>query len=457
MNLLPASIPSSTNLSAQRIQYRVGHGGFHATIVQDSVTNTYLVYVYDVGACPDAALLEDAISRFVKRLVARGIKRVQYVILSHIDEDHVSRLDHLLASLKDKKITVDTLTLPWLLNSSRLLALSRSPRRGTSTVVYQLLQSDDHVVQYASELGVENVLFVEGEPNDGDDDSDGNDDDDSDGDDGDDFDGGDDFDRSEFHNFDRSDDHDVDGNDDHDVDKNDPVPLTPRSHAPNANYIPSGAPLRVPTGIPWRMLITHLEPPKNTLREFDKEVVDKTGLDPADQKNHDKLIMSHRAKIRAAMRFAAKQTKLDLRAATVSNWSSQSLYSASLSPLARHTIPQAPNDFEMECEHGWLHTGDLPLDVPVIWDAFEAAWNRHLPGIEVCAVLAPHHGSMHGHNDNLYLRFKPSVVIFPLGLWSGSRRGKPMFAKWIKPKPALHDVRKHRTIKVRILNNRVYR
>lgn len=453
MNPLPASIPSSTNLSAQRIQYRVGHGGFHATIVQDSVTSKHLVYVYDVGACPDTALLEDAISRFVKRLVARGIERVQYVILSHIDEDHVSRLDHLLVSLRDKQITVDTLTLPWLRNSSRLLALSRSPRRGTSTVVYQLLQSDDHVVQFATDLGVENVLFVEGESNDGDDDFDG--DVDSDGDD--DFDGDDDSDRSEFHDFDRSEFHGFDKSEFREVDRNASVPPTPRSHAPNANYVVSGTPLRVPTGIPWRMLITHLEPPKKTLRKFDERVIKKTGLDPADQKNHDKLIKCYRAEIRAAMRFAAKQTKLYLRAATVSNWSSQSLYSASLSPLARHTVPQAPNDFEMECEHGWLHTGDLPLDVPVIWDAFEAAWNRHLPGVEVCAVLAPHHGSMHGHNDNLYLRFKPSVVIFPLGLWSGSRRGKPKFAKWIKPKPALHDVRKHRTIKVRILNNRVYR
>jgi hypothetical protein len=413
MTPLPASTSPFTSLSAQRIQYRVGHGGFHATIVQDSVTNKHLVYVYDVGACPDAALLENAIDRFVKRLIARGIKRVQYVILSHIDEDHVSRLDHLLEKLQGKKITVDTLTLPWLRNSSRLLALNRSPRRGVSTVVYQLLQDDDSVVQYLSDLGVENVLFVEGESNDG------------------------------------------DGDGDDDFDGNDPAPPTPRSHAPNAKYIVSGTKLQVPTDIPWQMLITHLEPPKTTLREFDEKVIEKTGLDPADQKNHAKLIMSYRGQIRAAMRFAAKQTNLDLRNATVSNWSSQSLYSASLSPLARHAVPHAPNDFEMECEHGWLHTGDLPLDVPVIWNAFEAAWNQHLPDIEVCAVLAPHHGSMHGHNDNLYLRFKPSVVIFPLGLWRGSRRGKPMFAKWIKPKPAIHDVRKHRTIKVRILNNRV--
>lgn len=399
-------------LSAQRIQYRVGHGGFHATIVEDATTKQQLVYVYDVGSCPDVALLEDAIDRFVERLLTQGIKRVQYVILSHIDEDHVSRLDYLLAKLNNNKIAVDTLTLPWLRSASRLLALNRSPRRGPSTVVYQLLQDDDSIIQFATGLGVENILFVEGESNDDDDGSDGS-------------------------------------------DGNDLTPSTPRAHAANVKYIASGTPLNVPTGIPWRMLITHLEPPKKTLREFDKEVIRVTGLDPADQKNHAKLIEDHRPEIRASMRFAAKKTKLDLRAATVSNWSSQSLYSASLSPIVRHTVPHAPDDFEMECEHGWIHTGDLPLDVPVIWDAFETAWNRHLPGIEVCAALAPHHGSVHGHNDSLYVRFKPSVVIFPLGLWSGSRRGKPRFAKWIKPKNALVDVRKHRTIKVRVLNNRV--
>ncbi|GAA2927388.1 hypothetical protein GCM10010458_06900 [Microbacterium luteolum] len=396
-------------LSAQRVQYRVGHGGFHATIVEDASTKQHLVYVYDVGACPDVALLEDAIDRFVKRLVARGIKRLQYVILSHIDEDHVSRLDHLLGKLGDKKIAVETLALPWLRDTSRLLALNRSPRRGPSTVVYQLLQDDDSVVQFATNLGVENVLFVEGESSD---------------------DGG-------------------------GTDGSDAAPSTPRSHASNATYIPSGTPLKVPTGIPWRMLISHLEPPTQTLMAFDKRVIQVTGLDPADQKNHAKLIKDHRSEIRAAMRFAARKTKLDLRASTVSNWSSQSLYSASLSPFARHVVPHAPDDFEMECEHGWLHTGDLPLDVPDVWDAFETAWNRHLPGVEVCVALAPHHGSVHGHNDGLYVRFNPSVVIFPLGLWRGSRRGKPMFAKWIKPMNALIDVRKHRTIKVRILNNRV--
>lgn len=409
MPRLPATIAPATNLSAQRIQYRVGHGGFHATIVHDSVTDKHLVYVYDVGACPDVALLEDAIDRFVKRLVDQGINRVQYVILSHIDEDHVNRLDYLLAKLKREKIAVNTLTLPWLRNSSRLLALNRSPRRGVSTVVYQLLQDDDRVVQFASNLGFENVLFVEGES-----------------------DGGED-------NF----------------NENDPASPTPRSHARSAKYIASGTPLQVPTGIPWRMLITHLEPPKQTLRMFDTEVIARTGLDPADQRDHATLIMSHRAEIRAAMRVVTKRTNLGLRSATVSNWSSQSLYSASRAPLMRHPVPQAPDDFEMECEHGWLHTGDLPLDVPVIWHAFEAAWNRHLPKIDACAVIAPHHGSVHGHNDNLYLRFKPSVVVFPLGLWRGSRRGKPMFAKWIKPQSAIRDVRRHRTIKVRRLYNRV--
>lgn len=399
----------TAKLTAQRTQYRVGHGGFHATIVEDSASGQHLVYVYDVGACPDVALLEGAIERFVGRLASRGIQRIQYVILSHIDDDHVCRLDHLLDRLSRKKITVETLILPWLRNTSRLLALSRAPRRGPSTVVYQLLQDDDSVVRFATSLGVENVLFIEGEPND-----------------------------------------DTDG-----ASGNNPGLSTPRSHSGKAGYARSGVQLQVPTGIHWQMVITHLEPPKKTLRVFDQTVRKSTGLDPADQKDHAKLIENHRPQIRAAMRRAAKITGLALRGATVSNWSSQSLYSASPTPLVRHIVPHAPEDFEMDCVHGWLHTGDLPLHVPAIWDAFRRAWDRNLPGVEVCAVLAPHHGAAHGHNDELYARFNPSVVIFPLGLWRGSQRGTPKFAKWIRPKRALFDVRKRRSIKVRLLNNRV--
>lgn len=404
------TIKAGNALSAQRIQYRVGHGGFHASIVKDSNSKQHLVYVYDVGACPDVSLLEEAIERFVARLVDLKIKQVQYVILSHIDDDHVNRLEYLLGELKGASISIGTLTLPWLRNTSRLLTLSRAPRRGTSSTVYQLLQSDALIATYAVRLGFENVLFIESD----------------------------------------SGDFEADGEDD-----TDPPIATSRFQASNVTYIASGTPLPVPQGMPWTLLITHLKPPEKTLRAFDKRVLKLTGLNPADQADHDALITKHKPEIRVAMRFAAQKTKLNVRTSTVSNWSSQSLYSASHGPLVRHSVPQAPSDFEMSCVHGWLHTGDLPLDVPEVWDAFERAWDLHLPDVEVCVALAPHHGSIHGHNADLYDRFKPSAVLFPLGLWRGSRRGKPMFAKRIKPKTAMKAVRAFPGIKIRMLNNRI--
>lgn len=412
----PTAIPTGAPaLSAQRIQYRVGHGGFHATIVEDRSSGGSLVYVYDVGARPNTRLLEKAIQRFVARLVSLKIKRVQYVILSHIDDDHVNCLEYLLTALGNEGIGVDTLTLPWLRSRSRLMARSGLPQRGGSNVVTQLLQSDDSIAVYAVSLGFENVLFVEGEAEDDDDDLDNPD----------------------------------------DADPQAPSVSPPRSNAPNAKYTVSGMPLSVPHGIPWTLLITHLDPPKKTLRAFDAHVMLETKLDPANPAHHDELITKHKRAIRAAMACAARMTKLSLSGATVSNWSSQSLYSASHAPLVRHTVPHAPADFEMSCVHGWLHTGDLPLHAPKVWDAFDQAWNRHLPGFEVCVALAPHHGSRHGHNAKLYDRFKPSAVVFTFGLGNGTRRGKPVFSMSVNPKPAMKAVRAIAGIKVRLLNNRI--
>lgn len=53
--------------SAERLQYRVGHGGFHATIVSGS--GSQLTYVYDVGAHPSKTLLRAAITAFVGDVV----------------------------------------------------------------------------------------------------------------------------------------------------------------------------------------------------------------------------------------------------------------------------------------------------------------------------------------------------------------------------------------------------
>lgn len=411
-------------LKARRIQYRVGHGGFHATIVTPTAPGSFqpLVYVYDVGADPAVAMLEPAIDDFVALLVAEKISAVQFVICSHIDADHVNRLDYLLRLLRTHSISVEKLLIPWLDELSRLYAIART-RHQPSTVVSQLLQPPAAVVQYAASLGAEEVVFVV--PSD-------------------------------------------DDSDDED-DEREPIESapSPNGKAVHGTYLQSGI-VSIPPGVvPWSLVVSRLAPPKKTLRLFRQLVRSKTHLDPSDPASHATLVRpsprsstgrqtqpGYRTELRSAMSSAAKRTGLRFGKATLTNWSTLTLYGASTEPFARHPVPQAPNDFEWDCPHGWLHTGDFPVNQPEAWKAIKKAWRKGFGKVKTCAVIAPHHGSSETHNPALYRRFRPSAVIFTFGLLRTSTRGNPKYAKLLKPRPAVRFVRTSTRAKVRILNNR---
>lgn len=93
----------------------------------------------------------------------------------------------------------------------------------------------------------------------------------------------------------------------------------------------------------------------------------------------------------------------------------------------------------MDCDHGWLHTGDLPLNIPDVWQAFEGAWNAHINGEKICALTAPHHGSPNGHNPSLYTHFKPAAVIFSTGWSSTSKPGSPVYSHRNAPRISMRE------------------
>lgn len=420
----PAARVSARDFRARRIQYRVGHGGFHATIVTPTVKNAFdpLVYVYDAGANPRVSLLTAAIRRFVKLLVSEDIREVQYVIVSHIDADHVNRLNYLLTLLDKNSIRVGKLLLPWLDPLSKLLALSRTSSRQPSTVVRNLLQDATAVVQYAASFGVEEVGFVVPEPFD-------------------DNGGGGELPDPES-------------------------AITPRGTAVHGVPVPSGTlltPQSSPRGAPWKLVLSHLEPPKATLDAFRDEIIRVTGLDPNDPANHMTLLRSpskkaataNRKTLASAMNAAARATGLPYGKSTITNWSSMTLYGASILPRVPHTVPASPNDFEWECAHGWLHTGDFPVDYPPAWTAIQKAWRRGFSRSPLCVVVAPHHGSKLTHNPDLYDLFDPSAVLFTFGLDTTGTRGNPRYSKLVDPKPAQRSVRRRTAAKIRPLNNRV--
>lgn len=360
-----SSVPAKVApLSAERFQYRVGHGGFHATIVEGGgSTDSHLVYVYDVGAAPSKPLLRTAIGSFVAELRKRSLTRVDYVIVSHIDEDHVNGIDELLNALKFASINVGNVILPWLTSAEKLLTKSRTPRRGRSTVVMNLAGSDHDAREYLLHLGAEEVTFL----------------------------------RT-----------------DSDSRPDEPVPL---STAVSGRNLASGL---LPS---WKLVAVRIDPPTAALDAFVADLKARiqshnSSLDPRKVSDHAACLTKYRAEIRAAMR--SKTVRKELRTTKIgpslTNWSSISLYGgAASSGTCTPVKPRVADDLMMSCVHGWLHTGDLPLNVRDVWDAFEHEWKRHLGPVQVCALTAPHHGSKHSHKRTLYTYFKPSTVILTTG------------------------------------------
>ncbi|MFJ4220032.1 hypothetical protein [Curtobacterium luteum] len=393
------------------MQYRVGHGGFHSTVVHNDSGGT-LTYIYDVGAYPDVGLLGGAIDAFVSELQSASIRIVDYIFISHIDEDHVNRLPKLIAKLRNAGITVTTLVLPWLSGVSKLFALMGLKDRSTGAIAAELLQSDDSVMQVAADLGFSGVTFVRG---------------------------------------------DVEGASD-DVDALAPIQSAFDEHGNEvpATVVPSGYDVNQ-SATPWRLTVSQLGLPADIYAEFSSILRGKTTLDPEKEAGRRKLVATkaERAKVAAAMRETGEALDIPRAHVTITNWSSLSLFSTSTSAANRHPVPQATGvGFGHTCEDPWVHTGDLPLDVDRVWRAFEAVWDGAQVVGPVCAVMAPHHGSQHGHNIELYQRFDPTVTIFTFGLNAGTTRTDIKWSKLLNPRPVMKSVRGLGASKLRLLNNR---
>ncbi|WP_156155512.1 hypothetical protein [Frigoribacterium sp. MEB024] len=367
--------------------------------------------MYDVGASPDVSLLGSAIGEFVYEMTSASLLTLDFVVISHVDEDHVNRLPALISALKRANISVGTLVLPWLGGASKLLGLMRLRDKDTTAIAAQLLQSDSAVTQFAASLGFRDVTFV----------------------------------KASSGTID-------------DSPAPDPIPDgTGANHVPvPARVVDSGTDV-APAHAPWEMLVAQLAVPAAILDGLAAEITKATGLDVENEADRRKLVDTSktRAQLREILEVLGRTHDLARPGVTLTNWSSISLHSTSTNPYARHTVPEASAlSFSVNCEHAWLHTGDLPLHLDDVWQEFESEWDRIGVAHEVCTVTAPHHGSQHGHNINLYTRFVTSAVVFTFGLTVGTQRGVPKWSKLLDPKPVMRHLRLHGALKLRLLNNR---
>lgn len=368
-------------VSADRFQYRVGHGGFHSTIVESK--SGFLTYVYDVGAHPSKVILRAAILAFVAELRGRSIKRVDYVFISHIDQDHVNGITELLDSLKADGVQVETVVLPWLSPIEKLLTQTRSSHRQNGTAVARLADSDGDADAYLRDHGVKEIVRVVG---------------------------------------------------DNQIGSSDGAGSQGRAQ------VTTGAPLPGVSAGGWKLIPLKLTPPITAINKFHDEVRAKTPFDPRDLRTHEALLKSHRGVIRGAMRTAARLVP-GVSSKEVTNWSSMALYggagAAAGTGLGACSIANNVHGVRLPCTHGWLHTGDLPLGAVSPWQEFQRQLSAAFLVPPMCVVVAPHHGSHISNQGDLYVVTKPRYVLLTTGRTRGGK-----VVKGIKTDDAAKDARK---------------
>ena len=91
----------------------VGHGLFYTGNIKYKDTGDVFNFIYDIGTLNSETIIEKEVDKYCEK-----VKKIDFVILSHLDKDHVIGLFHLL----DAKIEIDAIIMPYL-NPTRLMFL----------------------------------------------------------------------------------------------------------------------------------------------------------------------------------------------------------------------------------------------------------------------------------------------------------------------------------------------
>lgn len=134
-------------MTASRIQHSVGQGFFHSGRLL--VADVAFRYVYDCGSL-DFGSVHQEVDRYIDMW---EVGQINALFVSHLDVDHISGLDHLLAL-----VSVHTVFLPYLTAADCLFFTSSAISEGTPTVDYLRLIA--HPARWFADRGVSRVVFV---------------------------------------------------------------------------------------------------------------------------------------------------------------------------------------------------------------------------------------------------------------------------------------------------------
>ena len=146
-------------ISHDRTQHPVGQGGFHTGHVRPETSDlangggSSLRYIYDCGS-----LNAQGKTYIDNWAVASAGAHFDYLFLSHLDADHVNKVDTLL-----RAVGVGTVVMPYLNDEERVLALARAALRGKDlTVFYGNLVADPATALREIQPSLR-IVFVNGE------------------------------------------------------------------------------------------------------------------------------------------------------------------------------------------------------------------------------------------------------------------------------------------------------
>lgn len=112
-------------LTAEMIQWGVGHGGFHTAEIFEPVGRRRIIrrYVYDCGSKARRGLLYPRIEAYVDGLRASDAQSIDTLYLSHFDTDHVNGLEKLSKELYPD-IKLLKIVIPFMEIDEKVMAIS---------------------------------------------------------------------------------------------------------------------------------------------------------------------------------------------------------------------------------------------------------------------------------------------------------------------------------------------
>lgn len=380
-----------------RTQFAIGQGGFHATRLFEDRRGDGFTFVYDCGSLNAADVLEREIQEFFDGgrhgwdccwwSGAPSSGRVDLIVLSHIDADHVNGLARLLEHREPKSNTV--ILLPYLEWWDRLAQFASHPGGGEGVVEFVA-----DPAEYLGRIQGVTVFTVSASTPD----------------------------LSEGASYERL--------IDQEQDAGGTLYVSPAS---TDGTIANGATLKHRRDTPWVIKVFVPSVVDETRQDFVDRLVElipdwadrfDRGLDSAGIRE---ILVNHASEVRAATAHASLGRGGP-------NATSLIAYSGpDPDTVPNRVLSVCCRDgrrVDCECEGGlrglgWLHTGDAPLGDDTAYESLRSAMGLYLPFVGI--VTLPHHGSRHGFSWRLIDDCEPRTAV----ACSGPRKG------WRHPDPDL--------------------